>query len=81
MEHLPPHIRNFQCDYCAKPLPEERWHSEWGDTDLQHYKALPCSSCGRKNWFTVRFFGSGHDHHVSRHLTELDSIEKIVKQE
>lgn len=58
MDHLPSHLRNFQCTYCFNQLDEENWKSLWSWG--KHYKSQTCSECGEDNWFEADFHGSGH---------------------
>ena len=48
------------CRLCNNDLENKPWISQWEGN--QHYKVNICDNCGKKQWITVDFEGSGHDH-------------------
>jgi hypothetical protein len=75
---LPERI-NFECDYCMHDL-GENWESNWGDNEEQHYKAVECDNCSKKNWVKVDFVGSGHDRDFGKCEKTLESTLKKVPE-
>lgn len=78
MEYMLSRLVEMACLYCSESLAEEVWRSEWrGGTGELHYKSVKCDDCGKKNWLTVPFLGSGHD---AISVARKKSIESVIRR-
>ena len=74
MNELIEGIIESRCGYCHNTFDKESLSSSWGESDVQHYKQMKCSCCGKKVWTKVEFMGSGHDEAIIKKDLTLESV-------
>ncbi|HIG92955.1 TPA: hypothetical protein HA242_03120 [Candidatus Woesearchaeota archaeon] len=77
MDYITQLFAQNRCVYCKLDLEKRLWRSCWDNK--HHYKILPCS-CGKKNWLTVHFHGSGHDKALTQKISPLESTIRKVRE-
>ena len=58
-DHFINNTNLIKCRICRNDLTDKPWTSQWEAGN--HYKINTCNQCGKKNWVTVKFSGSGDD--------------------